>query len=318
MSAIAVADHAPAARQCKAFSMSSYPPRAEALVNQMASRADVDPAQAIAFQGAPGAYSHQAVRELFPEAAPLPCASFEDAIEAVQSRRAVKAVIPIENSLHGRVADIHFLLPESGLFVVGEHFVRVRHCLLGLGQQADLRQVISHPQALGQVRGRLRSLGIEPVQYFDTAAAAAQVAGAGDASVGAIASRLAAQLYGLTIFAEGVEDADHNTTRFVVLSREPGSPPAPGVPVMTSLNFEVRNVPAALFKSLGGFATNGINITKLESYIRDGSFAAAEFYAEIVGSPADPGCALALEELAFHTKWVRLLGTYPQVRSRTS
>jgi len=298
--------------------MSSYPPRADALVNDMAARADADPATAIAFQGAPGAYSHQAVRELFPDAAPLPCASFEDAIEAVQSRRVAKAVIPIENSLHGRVADIHFLLPESGLFVVAEHFVRVRHCLLGLGQQSDLRQVISHPQALGQVRGRLRSLGLEPVQYFDTAAAAAQVAGAGDASVGAIASKLAAELYGLTIFAEGVEDADHNTTRFVVLSREPGTPPAPGVPSMTSLNFEVRNVPAALFKSLGGFATNGINITKLESYIRDGSFAAAEFYAEIEGSPGDPGCALALEELAFHTKWVRLLGTYPQTRSRTS
>ena len=298
--------------------MSSYPPRADALVNDMAARADADPATAIAFQGAPGAYSHQAVRELFPDAAPLPCASFEDAIEAVQSRRVAKAVIPIENSLHGRVADIHFLLPESGLFVVAEHFVRVRHCLLGLGQQADLRQVISHPQALGQVRGRLRSLGLEPVQYFDTAAAAAQVAGAGDASIGAIASKLAAELYGLTIFAEGVEDADHNTTRFVVLSREPGTPPAPGLPSMTSLNFEVRNVPAALFKSLGGFATNGINITKLESYIRDGSFAAAEFYAEIEGSPGDPGCALALEELAFHTKWVRLLGTYPQTRSRTS
>lgn len=298
--------------------MSSYPPRADALVTEMATRADTDPANAVAFQGAPGAYSHQAVRELFPHAAPLPCASFEDAIEAVQSGRVAKAVIPIENSLHGRVADIHFLLPESGLFVVGEHFVRVRHCLLGLGQQADLREVISHPQALGQVRGRLRSLGLEPVQYFDTAAAAAQVAGAGDASVGAIASKLAAELYGLTIFAEGVEDADHNTTRFVVLSREPGETPVPGVPVMTSLNFEVRNVPAALFKSLGGFATNGINITKLESYIRDGSFAAAEFYAEIVGSPADAGCALALEELAFHTKWVRLLGTYPQVRSRSS
>jgi len=298
--------------------MSSYPPRADALVNDMAARADADPATAIAFQGAPGAYSHQAVRELFPDAAPLPCASFEDAIEAVQSRRVAKAVIPIENSLHGRVADIHFLLPESGLFVVAEHFVRVRHCLLGLGQQSDLRQVISHPQALGQVRGRLRSLGLEPVQNYDTAAAAAQVAGAGDASIGAIASKLAAELYGLTIFAEGVEDADHNTTRFVVLSREPGTPPAPGVPSMTSLNFEVRNVPAALFKSLGGFATNGINITKLESYIRDGSFAAAEFYAEIEGSPGDPGCALALEELAFHTKWVRLLGTYPQTRSRTS
>ena len=298
--------------------MSSYPPRADALVSAMTRRADADPTSAVAFQGAPGAYSHQAVRELFPAAAPLPCASFEDAIEAVQGHRADRAVIPIENSLHGRVADIHFLLPESGLFVVAEHFVRVRHSLMGLGTPAELRKVISHPQALGQVRGRLRTLGLEPVQYFDTAAAAAQVAGAGDPAVGAIASRLAAELYGLTIFAEGVEDADHNTTRFVVLGREQAPLPAPDVLAMTSLNFEVRNVPAALFKSLGGFATNGINITKLESYIRDGSFAAAEFYAEIVGSPVDAAVQLALEELRFHTKWVKVIGTYPCVRERTA
>lgn len=296
--------------------MSSYPPRAEALVRAMAMRADADPDAAVAFQGAPGAYSHQAVRELFPDAAPLPCVSFEDAIEAVQAGRAGRAVIPIENTLHGRVADMHFLLPESGLFIIAEHFVRVRHCLMGLGTQADLRQVISHPQALGQVRGRMRGLGIEPVQYFDTAAAAAQVAGGDDAAVGAIASNLAAELYGLTVFAEGVEDADHNTTRFVVLARQAGALPM-GL-AMTSLNFEVRNVPAALFKSLGGFATNGINITKLESYIRDGSFAAAEFYAEIVGSPADAAVQLAMEELAFHTKWVKVIGTYPCMRERTA
>lgn len=298
--------------------MSSYPPHADALVKTMAARADADPAQAVAFQGAPGAYSHQAVCELFPDAAPLPCVSFEDAIEAVQGGRARLAVIPIENTLHGRVADMHFLLPESGLFITAEHFVRVRHCLMGVGTEAALRQVISHPQALGQVRGRMRALGIEPVQYFDTAAAAAQVAGAGDAAVGAIASKLAAALYGLTIFAEGVEDADHNTTRFVVLAREAAPMPAAGVQAMTSMNFEVRNVPAALFKSLGGFATNGINITKLESYIRDGSFAAAEFYAEIVGSPGDAPVQLAMEELRFHTKWVKVIGTYPCMRERTA
>jgi prephenate dehydratase len=296
--------------------MSSYPPRAEALVNTMAARANADPQAAVAFQGAPGAYSHQAVRELFPDAAPRPCVSFEDAIEAVQSGRAGRAVIPIENSLHGRVADMHFLLPESGLFITAEHFVRVRHCLMGLGAQADLKQVISHPQALGQVRGRMRKLGIEPVQYFDTAAAAAQVAGTGVATLGAIASRLAAELYGLTIFAEGVEDADHNTTRFVVLAREAG--PLPTGLAMTSLNFEVRNVPAALFKSLGGFATNGVNITKLESYIRDGSFAAAEFYAEIVGSTDEPAVQLAIDELRFHTKWVKVIGTYPCMRERSA
>ena len=296
--------------------MSSYPPLADALVREMAVRASADPAAAVAFQGAPGAYSHQAVRELFPDATALPCPSFEDAIEAVQTGRAGRAVIPIENSLHGRVADIHFLLPESGLTIIGEHFVRVRHCLLGTGTEADLRQVISHPQALGQCRIRMRARGIEPVGYFDTAAAAAQVAGDGNPAVGAIASKLAAELYGLKVFAEGIEDAEHNTTRFVVLARE-AVPVPPGVEVMTSLNFEVRNVPAALFKALGGFATNGINITKLESYLRAGSFAAAEFYAEIVGSPHDPVVQLAMEELAFHTKWVKVLGTYPCERSRT-
>ncbi|MEY2884834.1 MAG: hypothetical protein RL490_2558 [Pseudomonadota bacterium] len=298
--------------------MSSYPPIAAALVETMRARAAADPAAAVAFQGAPGAYSHQAVRELFPDGAALPSASFEDAIEAVQTGRADRAVIPIENSLHGRVADMHFLLPESGLSIIGEHFVRVRHCLMGRGTQADLTAVISHPQALGQCRLRLRGWGIEPIGYFDTAAAAAEIAGRSDSSTGAIASALAAALYGLTVFAEGVEDADHNTTRFVVLAREPAPPPPPGTPTMTSLNFEVRNVPAALFKSLGGFATNGINITKLESYIRDGSFAAAEFYAEIVGSPEDASVKLAMEELAFHTKWVKVLGSYPQTRSRTS
>jgi prephenate dehydratase len=296
--------------------MSSYPPRAEALVKQMADRAAADPAAAVAFQGAPGAYSHQAVRELFPDRAALPCPSFEDAIEAVKDGRAGVAVIPIENSLHGRVADIHFLLPESGLHIIGEHFVRVRHCLMGVGAQAHLRSVISHPQALGQCRQRLRGLGIEAIGYFDTAAAAAQVAGDRDAAQGAIASALAAELYGLTIFTTGFEDADHNTTRFVVLAQD-ALPVAPGVAAMTSLNFEVRNVPASLFKALGGFATNGINITKLESYLRDGSFSAAEFYAEIEGSPDDAGVARALEELAFYTKWVRVLGTYPRARSRS-
>lgn len=281
----------------------------------MAAVAAVDPPSAVAFQGAPGAYSHQAVRELFPDAAALPCAAFEDAIEAVQSGRAGRAVIPIENSLHGRVADIHFLLPESGLAIIAEHFVRVRHCLLGIGEQRALSSVMSHPQALGQVRNRLRSWGIEPVSFFDTAAAAAAVAEAGDPSIGAIASALAGELYGLNIFAQGIEDADHNTTRFVVLARE-GIMPPPETPTMTSLNFEVRNVPAALFKALGGFATNGVNITKLESYLRDGSFAAAEFYAEIVGAPADVSVARAMEELAFHTKWVKVLGVYPQARAR--
>ncbi len=297
--------------------MSNYPPLAQTLVAEMAGLANADPAAAVAFQGAPGAYSHQAVRELFPDAAALPCASFEDAIEAVQSGSVGRAVIPIENSLHGRVADIHFLLPESGLSIIAEHFVRVRHCLMGIGSQQDLQTVISHPQALGQCRLRLRQWGIEAIGFFDTAAAAAEVAGAADATRGAIASALAAELYGLKVFASGVEDADHNTTRFVVLSAMPAPPPPAGALTMTSLNFEVRNVPAALFKSLGGFATNGVNITKLESYIRDGSFAAAEFYIEIVGSPHEEAVARALEELEFHTKWVKLLGSYSCARPRT-
>ena len=294
---------------------SSYPPLAQTLVDRMVEAAGADPQRAVAFQGAPGAYSHQAVREAFPDRLPLPCAGFEDAIEAVQVGRAGVAMIPIENSLHGRVADMHFLLPESGLAIVGEHFVRVRHCLLGLGDKAALREVKSHPQALGQVRHHLRAWGIAPVQFFDTAAGAAAVAGEGDASMGAIASRLAGELYGLNILAEGVEDADHNTTRFVVLSREVVLPPA-GVAAMTSFNFEVRSVPAALFKALGGFATNGVNMTKLESYLRDGKFSQAEFYAEIEGSPAEPAVARALEELAFFTNWMKIIGTYARARDR--
>ena len=295
--------------------MENYPAPAQRLVAAMTAAADAEPRRATAFQGAPGAYSHQAVRELFPTGLPLPCLSFEDAIEAVQSGAAARAVIPIENSLHGRVADIHFLLPESGLHVIGEHFVRVRHCLLSTGAREAIREAASHPQALGQCRQRLREWGITPVGSFDTAGAAALVAERGDPALAAVASTLAAELYGLTIHAEGIEDAAHNTTRFVVLARDAVEPP-PGVPVMTSLIFEVRQRPAALFKALGGFATNGINITKLESYLRDGGFAAAEFYAEIVGSPDQPAVANALDELRYHTNWLRLLGTYPQARAR--
>ncbi len=295
--------------------MDNYPEPARALVAAMTEAAEADPRRAVAFQGAPGAYSHQAVREAFPKALPLPSLAFEDALEAVASGAAAKAVIPIENSLHGRVADIHFLLPESGLHIVGEHFVRVRHCLLSSGPREAVRAALSHPQALGQCRATLKAWGIKPVGAFDTAGAAALAAERGDPATGAVASALAAELYGLTIHAEGIEDAPHNTTRFVVLARDAETPAAEG-PVMTSLNFEVRNVPAALFKALGGFATNGVNITKLESYLRDGSFAAAEFYAEIVGAPGDEGVERALDELRFHTKWLRLLGTYPRARDR--
>ncbi|MGI4881164.1 MAG: prephenate dehydratase [Janthinobacterium lividum] len=284
----------------------------------MTAAAEARPDLAVAFQGAPGAYSHQAVRERFPDGRPLPCFSFEEALEAVQTGRASHAVIPIENSLHGRVADIHFLLPESGLSIVGEHFVRVRHCLLGVpgATRATVTTATSHPQALGQVRRRLREWNIRPEANADTAGAAALVAATGDPHLAAIASRLAAELYGLEILAEGIEDAAHNTTRFVVLAREAGYYPPAGTEVMTTLMFEVRNIPAALFKALGGFATNGVNMTKIESYLRDGSFAAFEFYADIEGSPLDANVALALDELRFHTKWVRLLGTYQRARAR--
>jgi len=297
--------------------MDGYAAPAQALVDTMLTVAAHDPARAVAFQGAPGAYSHQAVREAFPDAAPLPCFSFEAALEAVQTGRAAQAMIPIENSLHGRVADIHFLLPESGLSIVGEHFVRVRHCLLGIPGTArdEIREALSHPQALGQVRRRLAAWKITPRVHTDTAGAAAQVAAAGDPALAAVASALAGQLYGLDVLAESIEDATHNTTRFVVLARE-SLAPRPDLPLVTTLMFEVRSIPAALFKALGGFATNGVNITKLESYLRDGSFSAAEFYADIEGAPGDANVALALDELRFHTSWVRVLGTYPQARGR--
>lgn len=299
--------------------MENYPQLARSIVATLAQTAAAAPESAVAFQGAPGAYSHQAVRELFPDRPPLPCFSFEDALEAVRDSRAGCAVIPIENSLHGRVADIHFLLPESGLHIVAEHFVRVRHCLLGApgAVREQVREALSHPQALGQCRRRLRDWGIKPVARFDTAAAAAFVAEHRDPVVGAIASALSAEIYGLSILVEGIEDEPHNTTRFVVLAREPVLPDADAGPVITSLIFEVKNVPAALFKALGGFATNAVNLTKLESYIRGGSFSAAEFYVDIAGSPQDEAVARALEELAFHSKWVRVLGTYAQARPRS-
>ncbi len=298
--------------------MDNYPKLARDIVVAMNAAASAHPERAIAYQGAPGAYSHQAVRELFPDEPPMPCFSFEDAIDAVKSGAAVKAVIPIENSLHGRVADIHFLLPESGLHIVGEHFVRVSHCLLGVkgATREQAKEAISHPQALGQVRKRLRDWGIKPVAFADTAAGAALVAESGDPKLVGVASRLAGELYNLDILEAGIEDEAHNTTRFVVLARNAAPLGSGTAKPMTTMTFEVRSVPAALYKALGGFATNGVNITKLESYMRDGSFSAAEFYADIEGAPEDANVALALEELRFHTNWVRVLGTYRQARPR--
>ena len=298
--------------------MHSYPPAALALVEKFAAAAVLDPARAIAFQGAPGANSHRALSEYAPDALPLPCFSFEDALEAVRDGRAGRAMIPIENSQHGRVADIHFLLPESELAIVGEHFLGITHCLMALPEAGDgpFEAAYSHPQALGQSRHFLRTRGIVPLSYADTAGAAAYVAELGDPKLAAIAPRLAAELYGLRIVAEAVEDAPDNTTRFVVLAREPLDPVLQGPETMTSFVFEVKNIPAALYKALGGFATNGVNMTKLESYQRGASFAATTFYADIVGAPGDPAVDRALAELNFHCKQLRLLGTYPLVRER--
>ncbi len=295
--------------------MDSYPAPARARVAEMVAAAARAPARTVAFQGAPGCNSHIAAGEAFPGGLPLPCFSFEDALDAVADGRADCAMIPIENSLHGRVADIHFLLPESGLVITGEHFLPIRYCLLGLDPSAEIREAMSHPQALGQCRHWLRARGIKPVANADTAGAAAEVADLGRPEIGSISPRLAADLYGLEVLAEGLEDSADNTTRFVVLARA-GLPAAGPGPFVTTFIFEVKNVPAALYKALGGFATNGVNMTKLESYQRGASFAATEFYCDIEGHPDDPALARALEELRFHCKWVRVLGTYPQARPR--
>ncbi|WP_294352687.1 prephenate dehydratase [uncultured Sphingomonas sp.] len=295
--------------------MQNYAAPARPIVDAMIAAAAADPERAVSFQGAPGANSHVAVTQAFPEALPLPCFSFEDALDAVKDGRAAHALIPIENSLHGRVADIHFLLPESGLVITGEHFLPIRHALMGVGTRDDVAEAMSHPQALGQCRHWLRAHGIQPVNYPDTAGAAAIVAELADPRVAALAPPGAAALYGLNLLGVDIADAEHNMTRFVALAR--GSRPAVGADAwMTTFIFEVKNVPAALYKAMGGFATNGVNMTKLESYQRGGSFAATEFFCDVEGKPGEPGFDRAMEELGFHSKWVRVLGTYPQARRR--
>ena len=295
--------------------MENFAAPARPIVARMTQAAAADPARAVAFQGAPGANSHVAALEAFPDGLPLPCFDFADAIDAVKEGRADCAVIPIENSLHGRVADMHFLLPESGLVITGEHFLGIRHALMGVGTRDEVREAMSHPQALGQCRHWLREHGISPIAYPDTAGAAAVVAELGDPKVAALAPPGAAAIYGLNLLAGGLADADHNTTRFVVLARAGHAAVGDG-PWMTTLMFEVRNVPAALYKAMGGFATNGVNMTKLESYQRGGTFAATEFFADVEGRPGQPGFDRALEELGFHSKWLRTLGTYRQARAR--
>jgi prephenate dehydratase len=296
--------------------MQSYPKLALRHVQTMSDAALADPCRAIAFQGAPGANSHLAAIEHDKIGLPLPCFSFEDAIDAVKDGKADRAIIPIENSLHGRVADIHFLLPESGLTIVAEYFMPIRHTLMAKSASATLTSAMSHPQALGQCRKYLRERGIIPVAYADTAAAAAFVAGNGDMGAAAIAPKIAAELYNLEIVSERIEDAESNMTRFVVLSRNPVDPKSMDGQLMTTFIFEVKNVPAALYKAMGGFATNGVNMTKLESYQNGASFAATEFFADIEGAPGDPAVDRALEELGFYCNSVRLLGTYKQARAR--
>jgi prephenate dehydratase len=267
----------------------------------------------IAFQGEPGAYAHLAVREAMPEARAIPKPSFEDAVLAVREGEVDRAIIPVENSLHGRIADIHHLLPDAGLYIVGEHFHRVRHQLLGIrgAKLEGIKTVLSQAPALGQCRKIIKEMKLVAQNWYDTAGSARHVAELGDVSVAAIASSLAGELYGLEILRAGIEDEPHNVTRFLIMSREPWQTPADRSAVMTTFIFCVRNIPAALYKALGGFATNGVNMTKLESYQLGGSFNATQFYADVEGHPDERPVQLALEELQFFASRFTLLGTYP-------
>jgi len=273
-------------------------------------------AKLIAFQGEPGAFSHAAAHAVFPKGEPVPCPTFEDTIQAVKTGKADYGIVPVENSLYGRITDIYHLLPESGLFITGEHFLRIEMNLLGLRGTTlkDIKSVQSLSVALGQCRAFIRKHRLKTINGLDTAGSAHEVAERGDRSIGAIASRFAAEVYGLDILAENIEDAAHNTTRFLVISRTAETPRRTKAPVKTTFVFRVRNVPAALYKAMGGFATNGINMTKLESYMVDGSFTATQFYADIEGHPDDRSVQFAFEELKFFTDHFRVLGVYPAAK----
>jgi prephenate dehydratase len=266
----------------------------------------------VSYQGEPGANSHLACREVYPDLEPLACATFEDALAVVKSGDARFAMIPIENSVAGRVADIHHLLPNAQLHIVGEHFLRVRHQLMALPGSTLLtvKKALSHTQALGQCRNTLRKLGLAPIPEADTAGSARIVAEANNPELAAIASALAAEIYGLKILMHDIEDEKHNTTRFVILANEPDDAKASDGPIVTTFIFRVRNVPAALYKAMGGFATNGVNMTKLESYQLNGRFVATMFFSDIEGHPDDPPVARALEELQFFCSEFHLLGAY--------
>jgi prephenate dehydratase len=274
----------------------------------------------IAFQGEPGANSHIACEQAYRGCAPLPCPTFEDAFAAVRTGKATLAMIPIDNSVAGRVADIHHLMPQSGLHIVGEWFLPVQHQLMAPkgASLRTIRTVESHVHALGQCRNIIRKLGIKPVVAADTAGAAREVAEAGDITRAALATTMAAQIYGLKILKKNVADSRHNTTRFVVLARRPRWASVKEKRVITTFIFQVRNIPAALYKAMGGFATNGVNMTKLESYMVDGSFSATQFYADVQGHPKDRALELALEELEFvsQPKTLKILGVYPAHKFR--
>lgn len=267
----------------------------------------------IAFQGELGAYSHQACAETRPDLEPLPCRTFEDAFAAVREGEAVLGMIAVENSTYGRVADVHALLPGSGLYIVGEAFVRVHINLLAVpgATLEGLRRVRSMSILLGQCRGFLKEHGLERLSWADNAAAAREIARLGDPAEGALASELAAEIHGLDVLAHHIEDHDTNTTRFLMMAREPDHTRRGDGGMITSFVFRVRNIPAALYKAMGGFATNGVNMTKLESYMVGGNFTATQFYADVEGHPEDPPLARALEELDYFTDEATILGVYP-------
>jgi prephenate dehydratase len=269
----------------------------------------------IIFQGEPGANSHIACQQAYPQAEPVPCPTFEDALTAVAIGEADLGMIPIENSVAGRVADIHHLMPDAGLHIIAEWFLPIRNQLMGLkGVKLDeIRSVESHTMALGQCRNFLRKLAVKTVAAADTAGAAREVAERKNRSCAAIASKLAAEIYGLDILAADIEDEAHSTTRFIVLSREAKRPPPNNGRVLTTFVFQVRNIPAALYKALGGFATNSVNMTKLESYMLEGTFSATQFYSDVEGHPEETSLKLALEELAFFSQpgSLKILGVYP-------
>ena len=266
----------------------------------------------IAYQGEPGANSHIACIEAYPDHQPLACDTFEDTFQAVKEGEAALAMIPIDNSVAGRVADIHHLMPRANLCIVGEHFLRVHHQLMIVpgATLSGVTSVYSHVHALGQCRKVIRELKIKPVVAADTAGAARQLSEGRDPTRAAIATALAAEIYGLEIVRRDIEDEAHNTTRFVMLSAIPHDAEPDEAPVVTSFVFRVRNVPAALYKAMGGFATNGVNMTKLESYQLEGQFSATQFYADIEGHPSERNVRLALEELEFFTSYLRVLGVY--------